>query len=183
MKTIKFLCILFISCLTFNSCSDSDNPDPVNEEEIITTIRLTFTGPSSTVIFQSQDLDGDGPNDPVITVTGTLLANTTYNGSIQFLNELESPSEDITLEVEEEDVEHQILYSLNGSANSSITIDDSDGNGNDLGLATTFSSGSASTGNSITVTLVHEPTKPNDGTVSGAGGEIDATATFTYDVN
>ena len=42
MKTLKNLSLLFISALVFTACSsDDDNPEPVNEEEVITTLTAT----------------------------------------------------------------------------------------------------------------------------------------------
>ena len=181
----KFL-ILFITFGLVTSCSDDDDdPTPVNEEEVITTVILTLTpaGGGTPVIFQSRDTDGDGPNAPLVTVSSALSASTTYTGSIEFLNELEDPAEDITEEVEEEADEHQVFYGFTGTSGSSVIYDDLDENGNPLGVNITFNSGAASTGNTLTVTLKHEPTKPNDGTANGAGGETDVEATFTFDVN
>jgi hypothetical protein len=57
----------------------------------------------------SRDLDGDGPNAPVVTVSGDLLVNTTYTGSVSFLNESITPADDITLELKE--VEDQLFFS------------------------------------------------------------------------
>lgn len=185
MKTIKFLSIVLVASLTFMSCSDDDNPTIVNEEEVITTARLTLIpiGSGDTVVFESLDIDGDGPGVPVNTVTGSINANSQYIGAVEFLNELENPAEDITEEVSEEDDEHQVFFSFTGGSNSSITYSDADDNGNPVGLSVSFNSGSAATGNTLTLTLKHEPAKPNDGTANGAGGETDVEATFTYDVN
>lgn len=178
MKTIKLLSLLFAFIFVTSCDKDDDNPDVINEEETITTITVTLTDPSSNVItLQSQDLDGDGPNDPVVTVSGNLAGNTTYSGAVEFLNETESPAEDITEEVEEEADEHQVIYTTSGSIQSVATTD-TDGNGDALGLAFNLTTNTAGDAR-ITVTLRHEPTKPNDGTLSGAGGETDATATFS----
>jgi len=178
MKTIKLLTLFALGTILLNSCSDDDeNPDPVNEEETITTIIVTLSGGmNGDIILRSQDLDGDGPNAPVITVSNDLEGNITYTGAIQFLNETESPAEDITEEVEEEDDEHQVIYSSTGSIGGVATTD-VDGNGNALGLDFELSTNTAGPA-TLTVTLRHEPTKPNDGTLAGAGGETDATATF-----
>ncbi len=178
MKIIKLLSLLF-AFIFFTSCdNDDDNPDVINEEETITTIRVTLTDPESNVItLQSQDLDGDGPNAPEITVSGNLAGNTTYSGTVEFLNETESPAENITEEVNEEADEHQVIYSTSGSIQS-LTTTDVDGNGDDLGLSFNMITNTAGDA-TITLTLRHEPTKPNDGTLSGAGGETDATATFS----
>ena len=53
---------------------------------------------------------------------------------------------------------------------------DFDDNDNPLGLQITLTTGAASEGN-LTVTLRHEPVKPNDG-LDSAGGETDITTTF-----
>ncbi|MFP4845994.1 type 1 periplasmic binding fold superfamily protein [Winogradskyella sp. PE311] len=189
MKAMNKFLILFMALGLMTSCSDDDDPAPVNEEEVITTVRLTLTSnaDSSTVVFQSQDLDGDGPNAPVITVVGSMTAMTDYTGSVEFLNELENPSEDITVEVLEEDDEHQVFYGFTGTSGSSVVYTDMDDDGNPIGVSTTFSSGAAAMGNTITVTLRHEPSKDaagvSDGDITNAGGETDVAATFTYSVN
>lgn len=185
MKTLKLLSIFFVAGLLFTACSDDDggdNPDPVNEEEVITTMNITLTpmGGGTAVTFSSQDLDGDGPNAPVITAPN-LAGNTTYNATIEILNETESPAEDITEEIEEEDDEHQFIFEITGSL-ASATATDTDGDGNPVGLSfdlVTNTAGSAS----LTVTLRHEPTKPNDGTLAGAAGETDIAATFSFTIN
>ena len=116
MKKIKFLATAIFATLLFVSCSsDDDTPEPVNEEEVITTLTVTLipNGGGSPVTLQTRDLDGDGPNPPVVT-TGNLATGVTYNGSIVLLNETEEPAENITLEVEEEDDEHQFFYTISG---------------------------------------------------------------------
>ncbi|WP_179334768.1 type 1 periplasmic binding fold superfamily protein [Winogradskyella costae] len=190
MKTIKFLFITVLSLSALTSCSsDDDTPEAVNEEEIITTVRLELTSASGdVVVLQSQDLDGDGPDAPDFSTEGTILADTEYTGNIQFLNELENPAEDITEEVLEEGVDHQVFYTFTtNNANSSVTYTDIDADGNPIGLSTTFNSGTTSTGNILVVTLRHEPTKSADGVSTGditnAEGATDANVTFTYNVN
>jgi hypothetical protein len=92
MKTMKNLnktkiFFLAIIAVAISSCSNDDKP--VNEEELITTVRTTLVGGGQTITLTSRDLDGDGPNPPVITpATGSLSLNTTYNGTVTFLNEL-----------------------------------------------------------------------------------------------
>ncbi|MDT0554917.1 type 1 periplasmic binding fold superfamily protein [Patiriisocius hiemis] len=183
MKTIKLLSILFISSILLQSCSnDDDTPEEVNEEELITTLIATLrdasTGSSVTLTFR--DLDGDGGDDPVVT-PGTLAANTTYNGTIQVLNETETPAEDITLEVLEEDDEHQFLYVIGGGLNATTEYTDADGDGNPIGVTFNLTTGDASSG-TLTFILRHEPTKPNDGTPASAGGETDISAPIPVNV-
>ncbi len=176
-STIGFL-TLCIAAISFTSCSnDDDNPDPVNEEEIITTMNVTLSATGGTITLQSQDLDGDGPNAPEITVSGSLAANTTYNGSIELLNETETPAEDITEEVEEEDDEHQFFFTTSGAV-TGVEYDDVDGDGNPVGINFTLTTGDAGNG-TLQITLRHEPKKPNDGTLADAGGETDIAQSFS----
>ena len=112
---ISILTAIAITGTLFTGCSnDDDAPAPVNEEEVITTMTITMTpaGGGTAIVLQTRDLDGDGPDAPVVTVSGDFAANTTYNGAIILLNETETPAEDITAEVETEDDEHQFSIQL-----------------------------------------------------------------------
>lgn len=177
-KSIKSVLALCIMALVISSCSnDDDDPIAVDEEEVITTMNVTLTAASGTITLQSLDLDGDGPNAPQITISGNLAANTTYAGSIEILNETETPAEDITAEVEEEDDEHQFFFS-SGGAIGTVTYTDQDGNGNPVGLSFAMETSSAGSG-TLQITLRHEPKKPNNGTLADAGGETDISQTFS----
>ncbi|AZJ31522.1 hypothetical protein SAMN05444344_2065 [Tenacibaculum mesophilum] len=187
MKNIKLLAILFTSALAITSCSSDDNPVPVNEEEVITTVtvKLTPQGGGDTVTLQSKDLDGDGPNDPVVT-GGTLAANTTYNGEITLLNELEDPAENITEEVAEEADEHQFFYNVTGGIASTFSYaGDNDANGNPVGINFTVATGAAGSGNYVFI-LRHEPNKGasgvKEGDITNAGGETDVQVSFKVEI-
>ena len=185
MKTIKLLSVLFIASILFTSC-DNDDPEPVNEEEVITTMTATLTPVSGggTIVLKTQDLDGDGPDTPVVTVSGSLAANTTYNGVMEVLNETESPAEDITEEVLEEALEHQFFFTPTNSI-ATFAYSDADSEGNPLGIQFTLTTTGGGAGN-ITITLIHEPEKTEPGVSSGditnAGGEADIEATFSVTV-
>jgi len=180
LKNVKtFLPMLALAGLFFISCSDDDAPEPVNEEEVITTMTITLTpqGGGTAIILESRDLDGDGPNPPVVTVSDNLTAGTTYTGTIVLLNETETPAENITEEVEEESDEHQFFFTVGGTLSASTSYGNFDGNGNPLGTEFTLQASNASVG-SFAVTLRHDLKKPNDGTLSDAGGETDIAQTF-----
>jgi len=182
MKINKFLPMLLLLLVTAASCSKDDDPLPeaVNEEEVITTMEVTLTSGASVITLKTQDLDGDGPNAPVVTVSGNLAAGTTYDGVMKFLNELESPAENITLEVEEEDLDHQVFFTVGSGLDVTTEYSNNDSAGNPLGTQFKLTAGSASSGN-LTFTLIHEPTKPNTGLAS-AGGETDIDATFSITI-
>ena len=187
MKTFKQLAVLVIFTIFATSCK-SDDPEPVNEEEVITTLTVTLTpqGGGTAITFKSFDLDGtDGPNPPVITPSSiTLDANTTYVGVTKVENETEDPAENITLEVLEEDEEHQFFYTASSSLGTA-TYTDTDSDGNPIGVAFTFRTADATSGN-LTVTLIHEPAKSANGVKAGsianAGGETDVEAVFPITV-
>ena len=183
MKKIKFLTLALIISTLFISCSKDDDqqPQPVNEEEVITTLTVTLVpeGGGATVILQTRDLDGDGPNEPVIT-TGNLAAGVSYSGSIVLLNETVDPAEDITEEVEEENLEHQFFYTSGDDLDITTSNENLDTDGNKLGTEFTLVAGAVSSG-TLTFTLRHEPTKPNTG-IDDAGGESDVIATFNVAV-
>ena len=175
MKNISFYALLSIAMI---GCSDDDTaPEVINDEELITTVILTLTQESGDqVVLTTVDLDGDGPDEPVTTVVGNFSQNTQYQGAVQFLNETEDPAEDITEEVIEEADEHQVFYTVSEGLNITTTYQDFDSNDNPLGVNITLETGEASSG-SLTVTLRHEPVKPNDG-LESAGGETDITTSF-----
>lgn len=185
LKTL-ILSSIFISMLAIMSCSD-DPDDPVieNEDEVITTLTYTLTpsGGGSAVVLQYRDLDGDGPEQPTIT-NGTLSAETTYSGAFTLLNETESPAESITEEIAEEDADHQFFF-VSTISDLTVAYDDTDGDGNPVGLASTLTTGAAGSG-TLTVTLKHEPNKSasgvSDGNIANAGGETDISVIWTITV-
>jgi len=188
MKKFHLLLVSAALSLVFiTSCKKDELEDPTipNEEELITTLNFTLTpdGGGTPVVLTFQDLDGDGGNPPII-IGGTLDTNSTYSGSVELLNELEVPAEDITVEVQEEGEEHQFFFptSLSGI---NIAYDDMDINDNPIGIATIISTNEAATG-TITVILRHEPNKSASGVSSGditnAGGETDIEVTFDVEV-
>ena len=184
--TKKYLIISFVFAisLTFTAC-DKDDPEIPNEEELITTLNYTLTPTSggTSITLSFKDLDGDGGTAPTIT-GGTLAANQTYSGTLELLNEAESPAESITEEIEEEDEEHQFFFQSNIS-NLTIAYSDQDADGNPVGLSSTLTTGAAASG-SITIILRHEPSKSasgvSGGDITNAGGETDIEVTFPIDV-
>ena len=168
-KLKKVVTALFVTTLlVLTSCSKDDDPIIPNEEEVITTLEYTLT-PSdggTVVVLSFQDLDGDGGNAPIIT-GGTLDSNKTYTGALVLLNEQETPAEDITTEIQEEDEDHQFFFQTN-IAGLTVAYTDQDANGNPLGLQSTITTTDAGNG-TLSVVLRHEPNKSASGV---SGGDI-----------
>ena len=171
--------LLLVAIFLFSQCNTED-PEPENEEELITTLEMTFSpvGGGDDVVFSVFDEDGDGPTEPVYT-NGTLAADTDYNVSIEVRNDEEN--ENITTEIIEEDEEHQFFFETAVSLYLEFSYEDADDNGDPIGLSTNFYAQEASSG-TLTVTLRHEPNKSADGAINGdpsnAGGETDIQSTF-----
>ena len=180
MKNLKILATVILATLSFASCSnDDDLPEVIHEEEIITTMTVTLVPDNdgtSTVTLKTQDLDGDGPDEPTIEVIGKLVTGVTYNGTILLENETENPAENITEEVEEESLDHQFFFTIGDGLDVTIAYSNFDSADNPLGTVFTLTAGDASSG-LLTFTLRHEPTKPNTG-LDDAGGETDIQESF-----
>ena len=188
---MKFYALALITALTFSSCTKDDvTPEPVNEEELITTVTAIYTpeGGGTAITLQYKDLDGEGANAPVIDVSGNFERNKTYNGVVTFKNELANPAEDITAEVIEEGDEHQVFYQKTGTLNAftyGTASSNFDKSGKPLGLQSVFTTTGAANG-TLKITLRHEPNKSAanvaSGDITNAGGSTDAEVTFTISV-
>jgi hypothetical protein len=188
MKTNKLLVLAALTASLFSACKKDEEEPPVipNEEELITTLTYTLTpvGGGTPVVFSFKDTDGDGGNAPVV-IEGILSANTDYTGVLSLLNESEDPAEDITIEVSEEGVDHQLFYQPEAALNMEVDYSDVDANGKPIGLSTLVSTGTLSSGN-LVITLRHEPNKNaagvSDGDITNAGGETDIEVTFVVEI-
>jgi len=182
MKNLRILALSLITITTFSSCSDDDNKGPVNEEEVITTVSATFTpqGGGTPVVLLSRDLDGDGPDVPVVTVSGNFTAGRVYDGNVHFLNELANPTEDITTEIQQEGDQHQLFYQHSGIG--TFTYADQDENGKPVGLSVVYTATPTPGAGSLTITLKHLPNKTaqgvEGGNITNAGGGTDAEVSF-----
>lgn len=178
--TLSAIAVLFLaSC---NNDDDNQEPEVINEEELITTVTWVLTAEGEDPItFTSFDSDGDeGPEEPQIT-GGTLKANTTYTGVITVLNATKTPPENITEEIEEEDDEHQFFFTPDAGLNISVSYGDKDENDFPVGLESTITTGEASTGK-LAITLLHQPAKDAEGVAEGditnAGDDPDFSIRF-----
>jgi hypothetical protein len=186
------------------ACNDTEKPQEVNEEEVITTVGLSFTPASGGAALEFSWADPENDGSPVIDEVA-LVAAESYSLTVSFLNELENPPEDITEEVDAESDQHQLFFT--GSAVQSPatgdnplavveqSYDDTDANGFPVGLLNTITSLQAGSG-TFTVTLRHLPpenevavkTGSLADTAASAGinalpGETDTSVDFKLTVN
>lgn len=160
-RLMKMAFGLVIASALFTSCK-KDDPIEENEEEVITTMKLTLVpvGGGATLTYQFDDPDGPGGTAP--TVDEIVLApSKVYNVTVQLLNKTETPAADITDEVRDESDAHRFYYEASVGSNIAVTNLDNDVNGIPLGITSTWTTGAVATGK-IKVTLRHYPGTPPD---------------------
>jgi hypothetical protein len=145
-------------------------------------------GGGAAITLESKDLDGDGPNAPVVSVSGNFAQGKTYTGVVTFLNETRTPAEDMTEEIKELGLEHQVFYQKTGTINNvsyAVTLSNFDSSGKPIGLESVFTTTGAANG-TLKITLRHEPNKSATNVASGditnAGGSTDAEVVFAITV-
>lgn len=174
---------LLAAAFALAACGDSSTA-PGGEQEVISRVTLTLTPTTGAPIVSFiDDADGNGPQAPsaqsgVITLT----RGATYTGTVKFENRLENPPEDITEEVEEEDDEHRVYYTVTG-AGITITTLDTDGAGRPLGLRYRVVAGSAAGAGAMRVVLCHYDDAPKVATSTSCQGDTDINVVFNYTVN
>ena len=200
MKNIFKLNYLLYAVLTlfiFTACEEDEAaPEEENEVEVFTDVKLVFTptGGGAAVEAAAQDPDGAGVQELQVLGAINLAANTEYTLTMVIENCLESPCELMNEEIEEEDDEHQFFFAFtndvftspagNGnidSASDPLNYNDADGNGNSLGLNTSWTTGSASNG-TFTVQLQHQP-DVKTATSGATDGDTDFALTFNLNIN
>ena len=90
---------------------DDDGHGHGDEIHIVTVVELTFTpsGGGDAIVARFSDPDGDGgmsgTADPI-----SLAPMTSYQVDLEFLNELEEPTEDITVQIADEAEQHLVMF-------------------------------------------------------------------------
>ena len=198
MRNLKNTLLALTAILAIASCSRDEDPvappNPVNEEELITTVMLVLTpiNGGNIVTLKYKDLDGDGPGQPDITPSAVFAQNKTYNGEIFVLNESVTPVKNISNEILAEAADHQFFYQTLGTLPMftytpiAIAPDNYDTNGRPLGFRTVFTTTTAvpqGANATMKITLKHQgdKTKPNvaNNDLSNATGATDFEVTFS----
>lgn len=172
------LFVMMLLVVGISSCGD--DPEPVNEEEVITTVTVTLTptGGGIPVTLKFYDADGDGSIAPVKTISGNLSTNKTYSGAISLQNESQPTPIDITTEVRNEAIHHLFCFNVTGS-NLTVVANDTDSKGLPIGLSSTWTTTSAGAA-TVKITLRHQ-FETKTGSCPG-DGETDVEVDFNVNV-
>lgn len=156
MKSV-FKSLFFLSAFSVVLASCKKDQVPVNEEELITTVKLNFTevGTGTVTTATFRDIDGEGGNPPSLFETVNLLSGRSYQVRIEVLNESVSPAENITDEIIAEANDHQFYFQPSGVA-VAVTNLDTDPNGLPLGVNSVWTAAATGSG-TIRLTLKHKP--------------------------
>ena len=172
-----FVLFVVVAPVFFFVGCDTDDPKPVHEAEVITTLTVTLApeGGGDAVSLRFYDEDGEqGSIAPVITVSGPLEPSTTYAAIIALENETENPAVSISEEIAGEAEDH--LFCFEAGQHLSVEYEDEDENGLPLGLVSSWTTGDIAGQTSLTITLRHQA-----GTKTGecpGTGETDVEVTF-----
>lgn len=192
---------LLLASILFTGCNKDDDevvPEAENEQEVITDVKLIFTNAADAtdvVEAKAQDPDGAGVQELAILDEINLDTSKTYNLTFEIMNNLESPGEDIGIEIKEEDNEHQIFFSFSNNAfatptgngnidtaSDPITYNDKDENGSYVGLLTSWTTSSTPLSKgTFTVKLQHQP-DVKTATSGATDGDTDFDLTFVLNI-
>lgn len=144
-----------LALLALTACSDVEKDEHDDhhhhDHEVISTVVLTFTSQADDTEQVIRWVEGEGQDVDIDLATGTV-----YNLSVSALNELETPTEDITPEIADEADEHQLFFTGSAVDDALVTHDyvDFDEEGLPLGLENEVTAVTAGSGD-LTVTMRH----------------------------
>ena len=145
------LSVLFVSV----SCS-KDNIEPDDDNELITTVKLSFKSSTGTVkSYFWRDKQGDGVMDSVDPIV--LDKNASYELSVSLLDETKNPVFDISKEINEEADVHLFVYKSTPTGLVNVVIKDLDKKGLPLGLLSEVKTQIAPGNGNFNVVLKHQP--------------------------
>ncbi|WP_187262190.1 hypothetical protein [Pontibacter beigongshangensis] len=171
----RFILVLLSGIAILSACKKNDpNPVPESEKVEVTTAVLLLVpdGKGQNASATWRDLDGPGGQDPVMENL-ILKANTTYRGTLKFLNESnQNALEDLTVKIRNTGHDREVFYVVDG-ASLTFTKTDLDRNNRPLGLETSATTTSPGAG-SLRVVLKHQPgLKRGNSTIDTGETDVD----------
>jgi len=165
-KVFLFICFtaLLISC-------KKDDVAPMDDNELITTVELTFTDANKKVsTFSFQDKDGDAKTPPEKFDKIILDKNMSYSLEINVYDETKNPKENITEQIKLESDVHLFVFKIDPASLFSLKASDRDKNGLPIGLLSSGSTQNAVGNGKFNLILKHQP--PVNGKAVKTGNEV-----------
>jgi hypothetical protein len=179
-KLLVFLCILSVSF----SCKKEDL-EPVDDNELITTVDLIFTDANKKVTtFSFQDKDGDGKTPPEKFDKIVLDKNMAYTMEVHMYDETKNPKLDITEDIESESDVHLFVFKINPASLFNLKASDKDKNGLPVGLLSSGTTQNAVGIGKFNLILKHQPPVNGKAVKTGneAGGSSDIDLIFDLSI-
>ncbi|WP_460219980.1 hypothetical protein [Psychroserpens sp. MEBiC05023] len=131
--------LIHFCLLSCNSNDDSNTSEEEEEDFFITTVELIMVpeGDGDTITSTSYDPDSwDGPTPGPSATSGVGEFNTTYVGSVRFLNERVDPPIDYTQQIIDNGIQYQVTFGTitGGTPFSYEYLPPFDSNGEPLGI-------------------------------------------------
>lgn len=157
-KNVKGLLYVIGTAALLMQCNKASQVEPTDENELITTVQLSFkeSGVPTAQTFTYRDIDGDGGNPPTNFDKIVLKPNTTYTLSVGVLDESKSPAVNIGQEILAKADEHLFVFTPAPTALLSYQYGDKDARNFPIGLTGTITTGAIGTGK-LKVQLRHQP--------------------------
>ena len=177
---LVFLCILLVSF----SCKKEDL-EPVDDNELITTVDLTFTDSNKKVsTFSFQDKDGDGKTSPEKFDKIVLDKNMSYSLEINVCDETKNPKVNITEQIKLESDVHLFVFKIDPASLFSLKAIDKDKNGLPIGLLSSGTTQNAVGSGKLNLILKHQPPINGKAVKTGneAGGSSDIDLIFDLSI-
>lgn len=184
MKSISAMIGISALIFLFASCKKEKEAPEGNDNELITTIEVILTerGTGIDSVYIWEDADGPGGDVPFIEHIN-LKENKIYDAEIKFWDKSRTPAENITLEVQQESLNHRVYFEASSGSGITISDLDTDSDGKPLGISSVWSTTSSATG-TLTIVLRHYPDggKETDDPVNSTKSSTDAGAIFNVNV-
>ncbi|WP_266203455.1 hypothetical protein [Pontibacter kalidii] len=154
--------------ISTTSCGDDDDPEPIVEEENITSMTLRLEPVATDKGIDPVEATFTAGTTPAL----NLRSNTQYTATITFNDKIED-------EIREEAEDHEIFFEVSEDlvVVQKIIPEDFDSNGRPVGLTTRMVTGNAGGTGDLKITLKHQPDLKNDESDITVG-ETDVAATF-----
>lgn len=177
MKKSLFFLILFF----LNFGCKKDEIIPTDDNELITTVELTFTDTNKKVsTFSYQDKDGDAKTPPEKFDRIVLDKNMNYSMEIHIYDETKNPKSDVTEQIKLESDAHLFVFKIDPTALFSLKAIDKDKNGFPIGLLSSGITQNAVGVGKLNLILKHQPPINGKAVKTGneAGGSTDIDLVF-----